>query len=112
MSEKPSYKDLVKDNQHLTAEFDRLTAKIEEHEGHIDKLWKACDMYEAAFANSDIDNPPEGLVRELVEALQQALRQWQMYAGMTEDREIATEQSTEGALYRHCAALAKTGRKR
>ena len=41
-----SQEDLTIDNQHLTAEFDRLTTKVAEQQEWIDRYWPALDAIE------------------------------------------------------------------
>ena len=53
-------------------------------------------------------------IEQLRSALQQALRQWSMYAEMVERNDgfdLATEQSPEADMYRAAYALAHPGRR-
>ena len=43
---------------------------------------------------------PVSQIDKVYDCLGQALRQWKMYAEYEEDRDLATEQSAEGELYR------------
>lgn len=43
-------------------------------------------------------------IERLRACLGQACRQWRMYADAQKDRDLATEQSVEGVLYRKCVA--------
>ena len=43
-------------------------------------------------------------VERMRDALSQALRQWRMYAGLEELRDLSTEDSNEGRIYRDCRA--------
>ena len=59
----------------------------------------------------DYDPRPgiNGELERVHSCLSQACRQWRMYADMQEDRDLATEESVEGVLYRKCVAAIGVG---